>query len=315
MNIGLDVMGGDFAPDATIDGARLALDELSSNDSIFLFGDEGIILQKLKAIGFNSDRFEIVHAPDIIGMAEHPIKAFTQKPKSSIAMGFQFLKNNQIDSFASSGNSGALIIGSMYTVKTIDGIIRPCTSVASPNEDGGYTLVLDIGTNPEPKPDVLYQFGILGNIYAKHVFNIKTPRIALLNIGEEEEKGNMLMQATYQLMKDNSDFNFIGNVEGRDIMNGKADVIVCDGFTGNVVLKLIESIHELLQRRGLADDYIEKLDFKHHGGSPILGINASVVVGHGISDAAATKNMILLSKNIHEAHLFSRIKEAFSRYA
>ncbi|MEA3479955.1 MAG: phosphate--acyl-ACP acyltransferase [Bacteroidota bacterium] len=315
MNIGLDVMGGDFAPDATIDGAMLALDELPSNDSIFLFGDEAIIRQKLTAIGFDSDRFEIVHAPDTIGMAEHPIKAFTQKSKSSIATGFQYLKNNQIDSFASSGNSGALIIGSMYTVKTIDGIIRPCTSVVCPNEDGGHTLVLDIGTNPEPKPDVLYQFGILGNIYAKHVFNIKTPRIALLNIGEEEEKGNMLMQTTYQLMKDNRDFNFVGNVEGRDIMNGKADVIVSDGFTGNVVLKLIESFHKLLKTRGLADDYIEKLDFKHQGGSPILGINASVVVGHGISDDMAIKNMILLSKNIHEAHLFSRIKEAFSRYA
>jgi glycerol-3-phosphate acyltransferase PlsX len=315
MNIGLDVMGGDYAPDSTVEGALLALKEISPDDVIFLFGDRDIIIQKLNEKGFGSGNLEIVHAPDIIFMAEQPIKAFTQKPKSSLATGFQYLKQNKIDSFASAGNSGAMIIGSMYTVKTIDGIIRPCTSVALPNEDGSYTLVLDIGTNPEPKPDVLYQFGILGDIYARHVFNIEKPRISLLNIGEEEEKGNMLIQSTYQLMKDSRDFNFIGNIEGRDILNARADVIVCDGFTGNVILKQVEGFYELLKRRGLSDDYLSKLDFVHHGGSPLLGINASVVVGHGISNAIAIKNMILLSHSIHEADLFIHIKEAFSRYA
>ncbi len=315
MKIGLDVMGGDFAPDTTIAGAILALNEIDSTDTLVLFGDQEIIKHKLSEQGSRADLFEIIDAPDVVGMAEQPIKAFTQKPESSLAKGFLHLKQDKIDSFASAGNSGAMIIGSMYTVKTIDGIIRPCTSVAFPNEKGHYTLLLDIGTNPEPKPDVLYQFGILGNIYARHVFNIENPKIGLLNIGGEEEKGNMLMQSTYQLMKDNRDFNFVGNIEGRDILGGKADVIVCDGFTGNVVLKQVEGMHEILKRRGLTDEYIDKLDFEHHGGSPVLGINGSVVVGHGISNAVAIKNMILLSKNIHEAKLFVRIKEAFSRYA
>ena len=315
MKIGLDVMGGDFAPDTTIEGAILALKELDPADVLVLFGDTEIIKDKLSENGSSADLFEIVHAPDIISMAEQPIKAFTQKPDSSLATGFRQLKLKHIDSFASAGNSGAMIIGSMYTVKTIDGIIRPCTSVSFPNEKGGYSLILDIGTNPEPKPDVLYQFGILGNIYARHLFNIENPKIGLLNIGEEEEKGNMLIQSTFQLMKDNRDFNFIGNIEGRDILSGVADVIVCDGFTGNVVLKQVEGMHEILKKRGLTDEFIDKLDFEHHGGSPVLGINGSVVVGHGISNAVAIKNMILLSKNIHEAELFVRIKEAFSRYA
>jgi glycerol-3-phosphate acyltransferase PlsX len=315
MNIGLDVMGGDYAPDSTIEGAILALEDIAPGDMIYLFGDQELIGKKLKEHGCSSGNLLVVHAPDTIFMAEQPIKAFTQKPHSSLARGFQYLKQNKIDSFASAGNSGAMIIGAMYTVKTIDGIIRPCTSVSFPNEDGSNTLVLDIGTNPEPKPDVLYQFGILGDIYARQVFNVDKPRVGLLNIGEEEEKGNMLMQSTYQLMKDNRDFNFIGNVEGRDILSAKADVIVCDGFTGNVVLKQVEGMYELLKRRGLTDDYIKKLDFEHHGGSPVLGINASVVVGHGISNASAIKNMILLSSNIHEADLFMHIREAFSRYA
>jgi glycerol-3-phosphate acyltransferase PlsX len=315
MNIGLDVMGGDYAPDSTVEGALLALEEITTDDVIYLFGDRDIIIQKLNEKGFTSGNLEIVHAPDVILMAEQPIKAFTQKPKSSIATGFHYLKQNKIDSFASAGNSGAMIIGSMYTVNTIDGIIRPCTSGVFPNEKGGNTLFLDIGTNPEPKPDVLYQFGILGDIYARHVFNIENPRVSLLNIGEEEEKGNMLMQSTYQLMKDSRDFNFTGNIEGRDILNDKADVIVCDGFTGNVVLKQLEGFHELLRKRGLVDDFINRMDFEHRGGSPVLGINASVVVGHGISNAIAIKNMVLLSQNIHEADLFKHIKEAFSRYA
>lgn len=315
MKIGLDVMGGDYAPDATIDGAILALNELPQSDRIVLFGDQDIITGKLAEKGVKPDFFDIVHSPDVIGMAEPPIKAYTQKPKSSIVVGFDYLKNNKIDTFASAGNSGAMIISSMYSVKAIDGITRPCTSVAVPNENGGKTILLDIGTNPDPKPDILYQFGILGYIYAKYVYKIDNPRVGLLNIGEEEKKGNMLMQSTYKLMKDSKDFNFIGNIEGRDILKTKADVIVCDGFTGNVVLKQIEAMYKLLSDRGLMDDYIEQLDFKHHGGTPILGINASVVVGHGISNDSAIKNMILLSKNIHESRLSTKIKDAFTKYA
>ena len=162
MNIGLDIMGGDFAPDATIDGVILALQSLSSSDRIFLFGDEEVIKSKLKERNFESNQFTIVHAPDMIGMSEQPIKAFTQKPHSSISIGFHFLKEGKIDAFSSAGNSGAMVVGSMYSMEMIEGITRPCTAVVLPKENGGSTFLLDIGTNPDPKQEMMYQFGILG---------------------------------------------------------------------------------------------------------------------------------------------------------
>jgi glycerol-3-phosphate acyltransferase PlsX len=315
MKIGLDVMGGDYAPDATIDGAILALDAISSSDSIVLFGDQNIILKKLEERKIELEQFEIVHAPEMIDMSESPIKSFTQKPESSIARGFQYLKANKIDTFGSAGNSGAMIVGAMYSVKNIDGIIRPCTAIAVPSENGGDTILLDIGTNPDPKPDVLYQFGIIGNLYSQSVYKIDNPRVGLLNIGEEEEKGNMLAQSTYKLMKDSRDFNFVGNVEGRDIFRNKVDVIVSDGFTGNILLKQIESIYPMMAERGLTDEFIEKMNFENYGGTPILGINGSVVVGHGISNDVAIKNMIILSRTIHDAGLYLKIKAAFAKFA
>jgi phosphate acyltransferase len=243
-------------------------------------------------------------------MAEHPFKAFKNKPDSSIGIGFSMLKKGKIDSFCSAGNSGALLVGSMYTVNTVEGIIRPCTSAIVPKQNGGITVLLDIGTNPDPKPDVLYQFAILGSIYASEVLNIKNPKVGLLNIGEEEEKGNLLMQSTYQTMKGTNEFNFIGNVEGRDLLNDKADVIVCDGFTGNVVLKQIESMHRFMVDRGITDEVLDRMNYENYGGTPILGINAPVVLGHGISTPLAIKNMLLLSKDIYKAKLSEKISNA-----
>jgi len=314
MKIGLDVMGGDFAPDATIDGAVLALEKISSADRIFLFGPEDVIRTTLEKKGGDPDDFEIVHAPEIIGMGERPIKAFTLKPESSISKGFKYLKNKNIDSFASAGNSGATLVGAMYTVSNIPGVIRPSTLSVIPKISGGMNALLDVGTNPDIKPDVLYQFAILGSIYAKHVLNIKDPKVGLLNIGEEEEKGNLLCQSAFRLMKDSKDFNFFGNVESRELFNDKVDVIVCDGFTGNIVLKQSEAIYQIMVERNLKDEFFDKFNYENIGGSPILGVNSPVVIGHGISSGKAIMNMILQSKEIYEAKLINKIKRAMNNY-
>ena len=314
MKIGLDVMGGDYAPETTIQGAVLAHNELPSSDRIFLFGPKEIIIDKLKEIGADPANFSIVHAPDVIGMGERPIKAYTQKPESSIAVGLKYLKDKKIDSFASAGNSGVTLVGAMYSVNSIQGVIRPSTLTIIPKENGGMNVMLDIGTNPDISPDVLYQFAILGSLYSKYVLNVPNPRVGLLNIGEEEEKGNLLCQSSFRLMKGSKNFNFYGNIEGRDLFNDKVDVIVCDGFTGNIVLKQIEAMYRLLVKRNLVDDYLNKFNYENYGGSPILGVNASVVIGHGISNEKAIKNMLFLSKEIHEAKLTRKIKRAMNKY-
>jgi glycerol-3-phosphate acyltransferase PlsX len=315
MKIGLDVMGGDFAPRATIEGACLALNEISSSDRIVLFGPEEVILKELRLTGINPGTFIIIDAPEVIGMGEHPTRAIVQKPKSSISLGFQMLKSRDIDAFCSSGNSGAMVVGSMYSVNTIQGIIRPCTSAIVPKENGNISILLDVGTITDSKPDVMYQFGILGSLYAEHIYKIDNPRVALLNLGHEEEKGNILCQSSFALMKESKDFNFIGNIEGRDVLKDKADVIVCDGFTGNVILKLMESVYRMLVKRGLRDEYIDRMNYENYGGTPLLGVNSTVIVGHGISNNIAIKNMILLSKEVHEVELASKIQKALQKFS
>jgi glycerol-3-phosphate acyltransferase PlsX len=311
MRIGIDIMGGDYAPSKTTEGAVLAKKELPEDSQLVLIGDQSLILEELKKLGANPEDFEIVHTDEVIGMGEHPIKAFKTKPKSSIGLGFHLLKSGKIDGFAGAGNTGAMMIGAMYSVQTIPGIIRPCITSVLPKEQGGVNVLLDVGVNADCKPDVLYQFGILGSIYAERVHGIENPRVSLLNIGEESEKGNLLAQATHNLMKETKDFNFVGNVEGRDVFDDKSDVIVCDGFTGNVVIKEGEAFYHMLKKRGLLDDYFSRFNYEIYGGSPILGINSNVVVGHGISNGNAIKNMILLTRDIISAELSNKIKEAF----
>ncbi|MES2140954.1 MAG: phosphate acyltransferase PlsX [Bacteroidota bacterium] len=311
MKIGLDIMGGDFAPDATVSGAILAYNDLPSTVRLVLIGDKEQIISSLTEKGADYNNFDIVHASEVISMGEHPTKAFTQKPNSSISIGFHLLKEGGIDGFASNGNTGAMLVGSMFSVKTIAGVIRPCITSLLPKENGGTGLILDVGINADCKPDVLYQFAILGSLFAEHVYGIKNPKVGLLNIGEEPEKGNLVSQATHSLMKDTKDFNFIGNVEGRDIFNDLADVIVCDGFTGNVVLKQAEALYTMIKKRGLSDDYFDRFNYENYGGTPVLGINSTVMIGHGISNDIAVKNMLLLTKDIVEAKLSDKIKQAF----
>ncbi|MDD3742986.1 MAG: phosphate--acyl-ACP acyltransferase, partial [Lentimicrobiaceae bacterium] len=173
--------------------------------------------------------------------------------------------------------------------------------------------LIDVGTNPDAKPDVMYQFGLLGSLTAKSVYNIKHPRVGLLNIGHEEGKGNLLAQASFHLMKSSKDFNFIGNLESRDLFRNKADVIVCDGFTGNILLKNIEGLYRMMSKRGLRDDYFDRFNYENYGGTPILGINGTVIVGHGISNDVAIKNMIFLARDVYQAKLASKIKRALSK--
>ena len=313
MKIGLDIMGGDFAPGASVAGAILALKELSAGDRIVLFGDREIILDELKKRDVDPLLFDIEHASEVIGMSEHPTHAILRKPDSSISVGFKCLKHKTIDAFASAGSSGAMLVGAIYSVNNIQGVIRPCTSAMLPQEGGGLSVLLDVGTVPDAKPDVMYQLALLGSLTAQSVYKIKNPRVALLNIGHEEGKGNLLIQATYPLMKDSKDFNFIGNVEGRDVLRNKADVIVCDGFTGNVVLKNLEGMFRIMMKRGLVDDYFARFNYENYGGTPILGVNSTVIVGHGISNDKAIKNMILLAKEVHTAKLSQKIKRALAR--
>jgi phosphate acyltransferase len=310
MRLGIDIMGGDYAPLETTLGAILAYKELPSDVKLVLLGDKDAIGSILQEQGIEQAAFDIIHTTEVIGMGEHPTKAISQKQNSSIAVGFHLLKEGKIDAFASAGNTGAMLVGSMFSVKTIPGIIRPSLTTIVPQEDGNIGILLDVGANADCKPEVLYQFAVLGSLLAEYVYNIKNPRVGLLNIGEEEEKGSIISQAAHQLFKGSEDINFIGNIEGRDLFNGKANVMVCDGFTGNIVLKMAESFYELVRKKGIVDEYFERFNYENYGGTPILGINSTVVIGHGISKAKAIKNMILLTKEVTEAGLSEKIKEA-----
>ena len=310
MKIGLDIMGGDFAPEAAVLGAILAYKEISDS-KLVLIGDKDVAVKILQNNNFDPANFEFVHTTEVIGMGEHPTKAIVQKPNSSITVGYNLLKEGQIQAFSSAGNTGAMLVGAMFSVKTIQGVSRPAITTIVPKLKGGLGLLLDVGANADCKPDNLLQFGILGSLFSEFIYGIKTPRVGLINIGEEEEKGNMLSLAAFPLLKESKLINFVGNVEGRDLFTDTADVFVCDGFTGNVILKLAESFYVISLKKGFNDEFFNKFNYEQYGGSPILGINAPVVVGHGISNPEAIKNMVLLSKNMIESNLVNKMQQAF----
>ncbi len=303
-------MGGDKAPKNIVLGAIEVDAQLSSGTRIVLFGDKEQIIRICDEAEFDYNRFDIVHTTEVIEMSDHPAKAFQQKKDSSITVGFNALHSRDIDAFASAGNTGAMLVGTSYTVKSIIGIIRPCISATFPVITGSEGILLDVGLNPDCRPDILAQYGILGSIYAKHMLNIENPRVGLLNIGEEEEKGNLLTKAAYELMKEER-YNFIGNVEGHEIFGGKkADVIVCDGFVGNVLLKQSEGLYGAAQKLGIKHDYFNRFNYELQGGTPVLGVNAPVIIGHGASTPLAIKNMILQTEHAIKVDIVSKFKEA-----
>lgn len=316
MKIGLDLMGGDFAPEAVLKGIQLKLKENDSNLSLVLFGNSDIINKNYKELFEeikSSSNITFVEAPEVIEMGESPTKAITHKRKSSIVLGYEYLKNNEIDVFIGAGNTGAMLVGALYSVKSIEGVLRPTLSTVLPKVDNKFGILLDVGINPDCRQDVLYQFGLLGSLYLKYVHNFDNPKVGLLNIGSEEGKGNLLAQAAHKLMKSTSMFNFIGNVEGYDIFSDKTDVAVCDGFTGNIVLKTAEGIYKILKGRGIQDEYLDSLNYEKYGGSPILGINKPAIIGHGISSPRAFMGMIDMSVLVVEKDMVGEIKKVFQQ--
>lgn len=311
MRIGLDVMGGDFAPDAIIEGAVDSLQYLSIDEKVVLIGDEVSILRKLNEMKIDPSLFEIVHTTQVIEMGDHPAKSFSQKQDSSIAVGYKMLKEGNLDGFCSAGNTGAMLVGASYTVNVIPGVLRPALATLLPCIDNRDSVILDVGLNPDCKPEVLLQYAILGSIYAKYVLGTENPTVGLLNIGEEETKGTPTIKAAYEMMKEHPGINFVGNIEGNSLFcETMTDVIVCDGFVGNVILKMGEAFHYLYKSRNLKDSYFDRLDWENTGGTPIIGINANVMIGHGISKRKPIMNMILQARGVVSANLAQKIKEA-----
>lgn len=309
MVIGIDMMGGDYAPQQTLLGVDLFLADAAPDIKLLLIGDEEIMRQHFSAVPSN---ISFLHTSEVIDMHDSPTRALRDKPNSSVSMGLQLLGNGMIDAFISAGNTGAVMVGVFYTIRAIEGVLRPTISTVIPKVQGGYGLILDVGLQADCKPENLLQNAILGSIYAQNILEIENPEVALINIGEEEGKGSLLAQAAYKLLKESKLINFTGNIEGRAIFTGTADVMVCDGFTGNIILKLGESIFDIAQSRNLhEDDYFKRFDFEMYGGTPVLGIDKPVIVGHGISTSKAFKNMILLAAKMIETKLLEKMKEKF----
>jgi glycerol-3-phosphate acyltransferase PlsX len=312
MKIGLDMMGGDLAPLEAMKGLQLYLNEALSPATIFLIGAEKQINALLLEHNISSENIVVIDAPEIIGMHEHPTKALKEKPHSSIAVGFHLLVKNKIDAFISAGNTGAMMVGALFSIKAIKGVQRPTIATIVPKENGKTGLLLDVGLNADCKPENLVQFAILGSLYAKNILGIDNPRVGLMNVGEEEGKGNLLTQAAYQMLKENDQLNFVGNCEGRDFFFDKFDVMICDGFTGNIILKLSESLYEITQNKKIYHEYFDLFNFEIYGGTPVLGVNKPVIIGHGISHDRAFKNMLTLAQKIIVTGLIEKMKASFT---
>jgi glycerol-3-phosphate acyltransferase PlsX len=311
MNIGLDMMGGDFSPLEAVKGVQLYLKDVKEPATLWLIGDEQQVRPLLKEYAIPGDGVRVVHAGQVIEMNEHPTRALKEKQQSSIAIGFQLLATGKMDAFISAGNTGAMLVGALYSLKPIDGIQRPTISTVIPKDNGRTGVLLDVGLNADCKAENLNQFAILGSLYAKHILGIEKPRVGLLNIGEEEGKGNILAQAAYPLLKENSHIHFVGNIEGRDILLDKADVTVCEGFTGNVILKLAESLFDITRRHKTESEYFDRFDFEYYGGTPLLGVTKPVIIGHGISRSKSFLNMIRLAQKMLDTDLLGKMKEHF----
>lgn len=309
MTIGLDMMGGDLAPLEAVKGVKQYLDEEKSPASLVLIGDNNRLTNLLDEYNLPANHTGIVHAEQVIDMHEHPTKALKEKQQSSIAIGFHLLASGKIDAFISAGNTGAMLVGALFSIKALDGVLRPTISTIIPKEDGGTGLLLDVGLNADCKPEQLNQFAVMGSVYAQLILGIDDPKVGLINVGEEEGKGNILAQATYPLLKENRHIHFIGNIEGRDVFMDKADVMVCEGFTGNIILKLAESLYDISQRKKVEHEYFDRFNFENYGGTPVLGVSKPVIIGHGISKARAFKNMILVAQKMIEKNVLGRMKE------
>ena len=310
IRIGLDAMGGDFAPEVVVKGAVMALEALDCDSRIVLFGDAEAIRRLLAEEGVSEDKFDIVATSEVIEMGDHPVRAFQKKADSSIVVGFRHLAEGKIDGFASAGSTGAMMVGSTQVVEVIKGVIRPTIAA----EIGGK-LLLDVGLNVDCKPDVLEQYALIGSIYAESVLGVENPSVGLLNIGSESTKGNLQVKAAYELLQvgcESGHYRFVGNVESSHIFDvDSAKVIVCDGFVGNTILKLSEGFFSIHSESGEVDSFWNTLNYENTGGTPVLGINAPVIIGHGKSTAKAIKNMVLTTERTIRNNMVEKLQAAF----
>ncbi len=313
MKIGIDLMGGDYAPQSALEGLELILSSLQDDAVHFvLFGDEHQARTFISEKNLPEDRITVVPTTNEIEMGESPLKAVMTKKTSAIVTGLVHLSTGKIDGFLSAGNTGAALAGVMALMKPIPGIIRPCITVPLPKMDNTMGVLTDAGLNADCKPELLEQFAILSSLYIKALYGRENPKISLLNIGSEPDKGNLLTKATYKLLEANPNINFIGNIEGHELyIKNKADVVVTDGFTGNVVLKEIESVYRIIKSRNIEDEYFERYNFANYGGTSLLGVDATVVIGHGASKKLAMKNMIQHTIDIIKADIPNKIKTYF----
>ncbi len=337
IKIGIDAMGGDFAPEVAVEGAVMALNEIDKESRIVLFGDEKRIVELLAKHNCPVEKFDIVATTEVIEMGDHPAKAFISKADSSITVGFKHLAEGKIDGFASAGSTGAMLVGSMQVIKPVEGVIRPVISTLIPKLINRRGLLLDVGLNVDAKPEVLAQYGFLGSIYAQSVLGIENPRVALLNIGEEEGKGNAQAKATYDLLKADKRINFVGNVESSYIFAGSyggpdPDVVVAEAFVGNTVLKMAEALYRINFKLGggkprlmnflrpvlgrlipklyYQQDFWEAMNGENIGGTQVIGINAPVMIGHGGSSARAICSMIRSMERDIKGNFPAKLREA-----
>jgi phosphate acyltransferase len=309
MRIALDAMGGDYAPKNTVEGAVLALKEYPAIDKLFLVGDTVTIAGELRRLNFNDPRVEISHASQVIDMKESAAKAVRHKKDASISRALDLVKNGSADAVVSAGHTGAAVVASVLKLRTLKGIERPAVACVLPAQDKRFVLI-DAGANPDSTPENLVQFAIMGTVYCRHVLGYEEPSVGLMSIGEEDSKGNDVTKEAFKLLKA-SNLRFNGNIEGHDLFSGSSDVVLCDGFTGNVVLKTSEAIahaifswlkHELFMNpvrklgaklaEGAFKSIRKKSNYEEYGGMPLLGVNGICIIAHGGSSALAIKNAI-----------------------
>ena len=316
MRIGIDTMGGDFIPQNPLQGVALALPALPAEVEIVLVGEPELLKREAPRYGITlNGQVHVLPASQVIGMEENPARAVVQKSDSTINVGIQAIKEGQIDAFISAGNTGAVVAASVLKLGNLPGVSRPTLGAFYPYGDNHYSLICDVGANVDCKPEHLVQFALLGTVYMRAVMGIPNPRVALLNIGEEPSKGNLLAQQAYALLQENPYIHFVGNAEGRVLPKGFADVYVTDGFVGNILLKFGESLYELLREKVPPNPVLERLNYENIGGLPFLGTRGNIIIGHGISSPKAFRNMIFRALAIAKANLSERIAEAFQAYA
>jgi glycerol-3-phosphate acyltransferase PlsX len=328
MRIAIDAMGGDDAPDEIIAGVLESIELLAGDDELILVGPEKEIEARLPSKPSRRGMISVVHAPDIIAMDDVPIESLRRKPKSSIAIIAKLAKRGQTDAVISAGNTGACVAAFQMRMRNLPGVNRPGIAVVFPTPEGPVTIC-DVGANIACKPIHLYQYGVMASVYSKHLLGIDNPRVGLMSIGSEDAKGNEVVKKTRELMKSDTNMNFIGNIEGRDILNGACEVVITEGFVGNVILKLTESLvdglfkaikHELMEEKiRLAMKFkpvmkriYKKYDYNEYGGALLLGVNGTAVICHGSSQSRTIKNAILASKRFYTEKINDKIIEYLS---